>query len=222
MAAAGRILAALLLLVVALAPQESRAEMPPITDVVVTSGSWVGSAPGAARHAAFVLAVAADGMWRASIAADPGTDPLREDGEGWTLLGLPEGEVWLTTWRDPSRRLAPAVAASLHAMVAAWTAGERGRGRLVLEPGMSLLDDGAPAAARPLALRLADRATGRGGAAESWWWTSRDDDPDLVLRSRRRPVTLRLHVDLVGSAVADADDFPVPAWSLGTILQRNP
>lgn len=177
-------------------------------DCDVSLHRWRIAAPGYASSGLLLLVTLPDGAWRAAAALDPvgPRDLLAEGGEGWTFVGVPEGGVWWGLWRDASERLEPEVA----------TLAERCVGLLVDGEGIpyrAAIDGDRP---KRLSARSAERAAGRGAAAETWWVSGGEDG--VRIRSRRRPVTVSAPLATRRSLPVNPDDILVPGWPLGELL----
>lgn len=162
-----------------------------------------------------VLVTAPGEGWRAEAAAAalPLETLLAAGGDGWTLVGAPDGRVWGAPWGEPLREFDPPLARTLTAAVAALTPGAATPRRLVIPAA-------GEAEAPDLRRRLAARAEGRGGPAETI--TLRQDPAAGTVRltSRRRPGRLAIVRRGVRTVAAQPADLLLPAWSLAELLRQ--
>ncbi|HRX50702.1 MAG TPA: hypothetical protein P5571_05005 [Candidatus Krumholzibacteria bacterium] len=161
---------------------------------------------------ALLVAVPGEG-WRAEAA---GSDAVRDDllharGDGWTLVGGPDGRVWGAPWGEALRELDPPLARTLTAAAAAFSE------RTIMPASVAFPAAGEPPAP-DLRRRLASRADGRGGPFETITLRRAADHAGLRLASRRRPGLLRIDRIAARAVPGDPRDLLLPAWTLAELL----
>jgi len=161
---------------------------------------------------ALLVAVPGEG-WRAEAAGDPASreNLLHARGDGWTLVGSPDGRVWGAPWGEPLRELAPPLAHTLSAAAAAFTPG-------TVAPRHVTFPAAGEGKAPDLRRRLAARADGRGGPFETITLRPEPGQRTLHLASRRRPGLLRLRAVAAAPLPGTPSDLLLPAWTLADLL----
>lgn len=173
-------------------------------------GRWHGSVLGRSESGSFLLLVDESGWVRLELGRGEGPDPLRQQGEGWTVITDTDGGGTRTPWGQEWRPLEADLARFLSVVARELSPIPIG--------GFATRTLVLPAASPTgLRARMALRSRGRGGPGERVRMRG-DGRRAVVITGSRRPGRLELETNSIRKVRYPRRETFVPLWSLADMF----